>query len=232
MIAGKNKPKEEIRSEAFEGCYPCYVGNGQRGYVDTYNYDWKYSIIGRQGALCGNINVAEGRFYATEHAVVVSLYDTIDFYWNTFILEVLNINQYATGAAHPGLSVANVLNILVLLPPYKEQLKIADILTKIIKIIKQLDIDKSDLETTIQLTKSKILDLAIRGKFVPQDPNDEPASVLLERIRTEKEELIKQGKIKRDKKEFVIFRGEDNYLYYRWFQEDYHIHRIQNSLYV
>ena len=63
--------------------------------------------------------------------------------------------------------------------------------------------------------KSKILDLAIRGQLVPQDPADEPASVLLERIRAEKEELIKQGKIKRDKKESFIFRGEDNSYYLR-----------------
>ena len=213
MIAGKSKSKEEIKSESFDGCYPCYGGNGQRGYVDTYNYDGKYSIIGRQGALCGNVNIAEGRFYATEHAVVVTLYDNIDFYWNTFILEALNINQYATGAAQPGLSVANVLNILVPLPPYKEQLRIAETLTKSIEIIKRLDIDKTDLQTTIQLTKSKILDLAIRGKLVPQNPDDEPASVLLDRIRAEKEELIKQGKIKRDKKESVIFRGDDNSYY-------------------
>ena len=65
----------------------------------------------------------------------------------------------------------------------------------------------------INITKSKILDLAIRGKLVPQNPNDEPASVLLERIRAEKEELIKQGKIKRDKKESIIFRGDDNSYY-------------------
>ena len=213
MIAGKSKSKEEIKSESFDGCYPCYGGNGQRGYVDTYNYDGKYSIIGRQGALCGNVNIAEGRFYATEHAVVVTLYDNIDFYWNTFILEALNINQYATGAAQPGLSVANVLNIFVPLPPYKEQLRIAEALTKSIEIIKRLDIDKTNLQTTIQLTKSKILDLAIRGKLVPQNPDDEPASVLLDRIRAEKEELIKQGKIKRDKKESVIFRGDDNSYY-------------------
>lgn len=67
----------------------------------------------------------------------------------------------------------------------------------------------------ITKAKSKILDLAIRGQLVPQDPDDEPASVLLERIRAEKEELIKQGKLKRDKKESVIFRGEDNSYYLR-----------------
>ena len=76
-----------------------------------------------------------------------------------------------------------------------------------------IECEKTDLKSTIQLTKSKILDLAIRGKLVHQDPNDEPASVLLERIRAEKEELIQQGKIKRDKKESIIFKGEDNSYY-------------------
>ena len=73
--------------------------------------------------------------------------------------------------------------------------------------------DQQDLENSISLVKSKILDLAIRGQLVPQDPADEPASALLERIRAEKEELIRQGKIKHDKKESVIFRGEDNSYY-------------------
>ena len=80
-------------------------------------------------------------------------------------------------------------------------------------MIDSISKNKEILSTSISNTKSKILDLAIRGKIVPQDPNDEPASVLLERIRAEKEELIKQGKIKRDKKESVIFKGDDNSYY-------------------
>ena len=79
--------------------------------------------------------------------------------------------------------------------------------------VAKIDAEKKSLLSIIMATKSKILDLAIRGQLIPQDPNDEPASVLLERIRAEKEELIKQGKIKRDKKESVIFRGEDNSYY-------------------
>ena len=75
--------------------------------------------------------------------------------------------------------------------------------------------EQESLSELIQTTKSKILDLAIRGKLVPQDTNDEPASVLLERIRAEKEGLIKQGKIKRDKKDSVIFKGDDNSYYLR-----------------
>ena len=74
---------------------------------------------------------------------------------------------------------------------------------------------EDELRQLILFTKTKILDLAIRGQLVPQNPDDEPASVLLERIRTEKEELIKQGKIKRDKKKSVIFKGDDNSYYER-----------------
>ena len=61
--------------------------------------------------------------------------------------------------------------------------------------------------------KNSILQWAIQGKHVPQDPNDEPASVLLEKIRAEKARLIKEGKIKKDKKESIIYRGEDNSYY-------------------
>ena len=80
-------------------------------------------------------------------------------------------------------------------------------------LINQIREEKEILAETVSLTKSKILDLAIRGKLVPQNPDDEPASVLLERIRAEKEELIKAGKIKRDKKESIIFKGDDNSYY-------------------
>ena len=94
-----------------------------------------------------------------------------------------------------------------------EQKRIANTLDTALELIETLEVEKSDILVAINNVKSKILDLAIRGKLVPQDPNDEPASVLLERIRAEKEELLKQGKIKRDKKESVIFKGDDNSYY-------------------
>ncbi len=214
MAAGKAKPTERIKSETFEGCYPCFGGNGIRGYVDEYNQDGMYSIIGRQGALCGNINIASGKFYATEHAIVTVIFPGIDFNWSNYNLEALNLNRYATGAAQPGLSVLNILNVLVPLPPSYEQVIIGNKISNLINIIGSIEQKKAELEEIIIRTKSKILDLAIHGKLVPQDPNDEPASVLLECIRNEKEKLIKQGKIKREKKESFIFKGEDN-SYYR-----------------
>ena len=213
MAAGKAKPTDQIMTEPFEGCYPCFGGNGIRGYVDEYNQDGIFSIVGRQGALCGNINIAKGKFYATEHAVVTTLFSGIDFNWSNYVLEALQLNSYATGAAQPGLSVANVLNVFVPVPPTQEQVHIGIRIAEFIKIIENIEDEKENLQTLISSAKSKILDLAIRGKLVPQNPNDEPASVLLERIRAEKEELIKAGKIKRDKKESIILRGEDNSYY-------------------
>ena len=103
----------------------------------------------------------------------------------------------------------------VLLPiaPLHEVGKIIAATNDATQIVSAIEDDKVALAEYVARAKAKILDLAIRGQLVPQDPNDEPASVLLERIRAEKEELIRQDKIKRDKKESVIFRGEDNSYY-------------------
>ena len=107
-----------------------------------------------------------------------------------------------------------IANYLFSLPPLNEQKRIISAIKEAYYIIENIEKTKLSLTEDVNKAKSKILDLAIRGKLVPQNPNDEPASVLLERIRAEKEELIKQGKIKRDKKESVIFKGDDN-SYYR-----------------
>ncbi|MBM6751627.1 restriction endonuclease subunit S [Mediterraneibacter glycyrrhizinilyticus] len=105
------------------------------------------------------------------------------------------------------------MNYLVSIPPRNEQHQIVSKIQTAFSLISKVDNSNNDLKELIKKTKYCILDLAIRGKLVPQDPNDESASVLLERIRSEKEELIKQGKIKRDKKKSVIFKGEDNSYY-------------------
>ena len=121
--------------------------------------------------------------------------------------------EFVVGTAIPTFSQKALSTLLISCPPISEQHRIVEKLNELLSFVDTIESDKTDLQATIQATKSKILDLAIRGKLVPQDPNDEPASVLLERIKAEKEELIKQGKIKRDKKESVIFKGEDNSYY-------------------
>ena len=109
-----------------------------------------------------------------------------------------------------------IANYLFSLPPLNEQKRIISGIKEAYYIIENIEKTKLSLIEDVNKAKSKILDLAIRGKLVPQNPNDEPASVLLERIRAEKEELIKQGKIKRDKKESVIFKGDDNSYYEKY----------------
>ena len=111
------------------------------------------------------------------------------------------------------LALERILDTLIPIAPIDEQTKISRIIDDLSAKIYEIQNSNNNLQALISATKFKILDLAIRGKLVPQDPNDEPASVLLERIRAEKEELIKQGKIKRDKKESVIFKGDDNSYY-------------------
>lgn len=101
------------------------------------------------------------------------------------------------------------------MPSLEEQIRVCSKSKEILSYIDCLDSQKNGLVGIVDVLKSRILDLAIHGKLVPQDSNDEPASVLLERIRAEKEELIRQGKIKRDKKDSVIFKGEDNSYYLR-----------------
>ena len=115
--------------------------------------------------------------------------------------------------AMPKLALERILGTLIPVCPVKEQQLIVFSIKSALQIADTIEIQKDALFELVSATKSKILDLAIRGKLVPQDPNDEPASVLLERIRAEKEELIKQGKIKRDKNESVIFKGDDNSYY-------------------
>ena len=99
------------------------------------------------------------------------------------------------------------------IPPITEQKRILSCIKQLTDCVNNIDDEKLDISLLITQTKSKILDLAIRGNLVPQDPADEPASVLLERIRAEKEQLIKVGKIKRDKNESFIFRGDDKSYY-------------------
>ena len=144
--------------------------------------------------LCGEyLNAVMNSVYAKNYCIRVK----------TDAVNQSNINAQKLGT------------FLVPVAPIKEQHRIVTSFKRTFEFTQCIQSGKKELSALIQSAKAKILDLAIRGQLVPQDPADEPASVLLDRIRTEKEELIRQGKIKRDKKESVIFRGEDNSYYLR-----------------
>ena len=123
------------------------------------------------------------------------------------------LSLLAAGSTVKNLKSDTVRSVFFPIPPIGEQMRIAQRLEQLITSIDTINAEKGSLVDIINQSKAKILNLAIRGQLVPQDPADEPASVLLERIRAEKEKLIKQGKLNRYKKESVIFRGEDNSYY-------------------
>lgn len=127
LKSGQNLTSEQIEKEDL---YPVYGGNGLRGYYSDYNNDGDYVLIGRQGALCGNINYAHNKFWATEHAVVCYPVNCVNVLWLGETLRAMNLNRYATASAQPGLAVENIKGLMMPVPDYKEQNDIADYIEK------------------------------------------------------------------------------------------------------
>ena len=159
----------------------------------------------QEGWLCGT-----GSFILRLPAVLCSEYFAVCLR-SPYSVELMSGNSI--GNTMLNLNQTILKSILIPVPPCTEQNRIINAIFDADALLAEIANQSESLVMCVAKTKAKILDLAIQGQLVPQDPNDEPASVLLERIRAEKEELIKQGKIKRDKKESFIFRGEDNSYY-------------------
>ena len=116
LKAGITTAADDIHEyEAHKYEIPCYGGNGIRGYVKEKSYSGNYPIIGRQGALCGNVQYATGDFHATEHAVLVSGLKDDNTIWVYHLLKFMDLFRYHTGAAQPGLAVKtlNTVNVIV-----------------------------------------------------------------------------------------------------------------------
>ena len=131
LRAGRHISAMKIKENADkEFIHPCFGGNGIRGFCKEKSHDGEYLIIGRQGALCGNVQKIKGKFYATEHAVVGSAIEAINIDWVFHVLTHMNLNQYATKSAQPGLSVGKLRNLKIPVPPMKRQKYVASILDK------------------------------------------------------------------------------------------------------
>ena len=185
---GERKPVSlAIRSKQKNKVYDYYGAAGVIDKVDNYLFDECLLLIGEDGAnlLSRNKNnafLADGKYWVNNHAHVL---DTIDKFILSYVAIVINsmkLDDYITGSAQPKLSQDNLNKIPIFLPPLNEQKRIMTELERWFALIDQIDQGKVDLQETIKQTKSKILDLAIHGKLVPQDPNDEPAIELLTRI--------------------------------------------------
>lgn len=185
---GERKPVSlAIRSKQKNKVYDYYGAAGVIDKVDNYLFDECLLLIGEDGAnlLSRNKNnafLADGKYWVNNHAHVL---DTIDKFILSYVAIVINsmkLDDYITGSAQPKLSQDNLNKIPIFLPPLNEQKRIMTELERWFALIDQIEQGKSDLQTIIKQAKSKILNLAIHGKLVPQDPNDEPAIELLKRI--------------------------------------------------
>jgi len=219
MQAGKNISASEIYDEkSVLHPYRCVGGNGLRGFTNTFNAEGHFAIIGRQGALCGCLNMESGKFYATEHAVVVNGFGIIPSLFIYYFFTALNLNQYATATAQPGLAVSNIVEVFIPLPPLPEQLRIVSKIEKLLPLVKtyeqaQNGLNELNASLNEQLRKS-ILQEAIQGKLVPQIAEEGTAEKLLTEISEEKERLIKEGKLKKSAlTDSIIFKGDDNKYY-------------------
>jgi len=152
-----------------DGEYAVYGGNGLRGYTSSYTHKGSYVLIGRQGALCGNINYADGKFWASEHAVVATLVSDYNLFWFGELLRTMNLNQYSQSAAQPGLSVDHIKNFFIPVPSPNEQDVIAAYLDQ---ETTKIDQTTSKIEKQIDLLKefrTAIISEVVTGKIDVRD---------------------------------------------------------------
>lgn len=145
------------------GLYPVYGGNGLRGYADSYTHDGTYILIGRQGALCGNINFVSGKTYISEHAIAVQPDETTSIRYLRYKLDFWNLNRFSESSAQPGLSVEKLVRYRLAIPPLAEQKKIAEILytwddaiEKQSKLIDKLELRKRGLMQRLLTGKTRL----------------------------------------------------------------------------
>ena len=201
----KRKPVSVKDRENLEKIYDYYGATGVIDKVDNYIFDGFYLLIGEDG---GNFftdkDVAftvTGKFWPNNHVHVLECIDNITTDYLKLFLNSIDFKKLdlITGIAVPKLNQLNLNNIVISLPPLEEQKRIVAKVDELFELIDELDNNKQELLENISNTRNKVLQLAIQGKLVEQCEDDEPASVLLERIKAEKEQLIKDKVIKKEK---------------------------------
>ncbi len=171
--------------------YAVYGGNGISGYYDKYMFEKQKLIIGRVGAKCGVVHITEPNSWITDNALIVE-FKNLDMKFMFYLIHVLNLNQHSVSTAQPVISGAKIYPIINPLPPFNEQQQIVSEIERHFSVADATEkiIDQS-LKQAERLRQSILKD-AFTGKLVPQDPNDEPAAKLLERIKEEKQKEAEQ----------------------------------------
>ena len=193
-----------VRSLKDNALYPVYGGNGINGTYDQYNVEPETLVIGRVGFYCGAIHKTYSKAWVTDNALIVTYTKTglfVDYL--KYVLRWLKISKTSNSTAQPVVSGKGIYPLVFPLPPLAEQKRIVAKLEELLPVVEQYgkaqkELDELNAALPARLRQS-ILQEAISGRLVPQDPNDEPASVLLQHIREEKARLVKAKQIsKRD----------------------------------
>ena len=196
---GERKPvSSAIRSKQLNKIYDYYGAAGVIDKIDDYLFDEKLLLIGEDGANLlskskNNAFFAEGKYWVNNHAHVLDATDKNLLEYVAIVINAIKLDDYITGSAQPKLSQDNLNKIPIVLPPLSEQKRIMEAIIHWSLLIEQIEQNKIDLQASIKQAKSKVLDLAIHGKLVPQDPNDEPAIELLKRINPKAEIITDNG---------------------------------------
>ena len=196
---GERKPvSSAIRSKQSNKIYDYYGAAGVIDKIDDYLFDEKLLLIGEDGANLlskskNNAFFAEGKYWVNNHAHVLDATDKNLLEYVAIVINAIKLDDYITGSAQPKLSQDNLNKIPIVLPPLSEQKRIMEAIIHWSLLIEQIEQNKIDLQASIKQAKSKVLDLAIHGKLVQQDPNDEPASELLKRINPKAEIITDNG---------------------------------------
>ena len=166
------KSGEAIAADSIteSGDYPVFGGNGLRGYTSFYSHCGDYVLIGRQGALCGNINYANGCFWASEHAIVVDTHGKTEVKWLGELLRFMNLNQYSQSAAQPGLAVEFVSSLTIPVPPVSDQRAIANFLDRETTQIDTLVAAKERLLTLLAEKRRALIIRAVTRGLDPDAP--------------------------------------------------------------
>ena len=203
---GERKPvSSAIRNKQSNKIYDYYGAAGVIDKIDDYLFDEKLLLIGEDGANLlskskNNAFFAEGKYWVNNHAHVLDATDKNLLEYVAIVINAIKLDDYITGSAQPKLSQDNLNKIPIALPPLSEQKRIMEAIIHWSLLIEQIELNKIDLQTSIKQAKSKVLDLAIHGKLVPQDPNDEPASELLKRINPKAKIITDNGHYQKNKR--------------------------------
>ncbi len=166
------KSGEQITAEDMQdgGSYPVFDGNGLRGFTSSYTHEGYFALVGRQGALCGNVNYADGQFWASEHAVVVHQRQRFAVRWMGELLRSMDLGQYSITAAQPGLSVEAIGNLRIPLPPFAEQSAIAAFLDRETGKIDALVAEQERLIALLKEKRQAVISHAVTKGLNPNAP--------------------------------------------------------------